>query len=181
MRLSATEEYGLRCLLALAREGTEGQLSITEIAEKEGISAPYASKLLSLLRKAGLVTAVRGRKGGFQIAYEPSHITLLEVVTSLGGPLIDPDHCRKRTGQRDHCVHGLDCVVREVLGGVAEYIRNYLSAITLQDMIERVIPPVETSFADTLTVFRAAPSAVDNEEEETRTGSPPPSRSGKSA
>ena len=163
MRLTATEEYGLRCLLALAREGVEGQLSITEIAEKEGISVPYASKLLSLLRKAELVMAVRGRKGGFRITQEPSQVTALEVITSLGGPLIDPNHCRKRTGQLDQCVHGVNCVVRDVLGGIAEYVQNYLGSITLQDMIDQVIPPVETSFADTLQVFRPAPSVLQDE------------------
>jgi len=76
MRISATEEYGLRCLLVLAREGTCGRLSITDVAEMEGISAPYASNLLSMLRKAKLVTAVGGRKGGFRIASEPAEVNL---------------------------------------------------------------------------------------------------------
>jgi Rrf2 family iron-sulfur cluster assembly transcriptional regulator len=55
MRISAVEEYGLRCLVALARKGPDSQLSISEIAELEGLSVPYASKLLAILRRAGLV------------------------------------------------------------------------------------------------------------------------------
>ena len=95
MRITAVEEYGLRCLLALAKEGTAGQLSISEIAEKEGLSVPYASKLLGILRKSGLVVAARGRSGGFSIAREPEKITMYEVLTALGGPLIDTNHCQK--------------------------------------------------------------------------------------
>jgi len=59
MRITAVEEYGLRCLLALARQGQGKQLSIPEIAEMEGLSVPYVSKLLAILRRAGLVTAER--------------------------------------------------------------------------------------------------------------------------
>ncbi len=51
MQLLATEEYGLRCLLTLARRGPGQQLSVAEIAEMEGLSIPYASKLLSILLK----------------------------------------------------------------------------------------------------------------------------------
>ena len=57
MRITAVEEYGLRCLLTLAKEGTAGQLSISEIAEKEWLSIPYASKRLGILLKSGLMMA----------------------------------------------------------------------------------------------------------------------------
>jgi len=64
MRISSLEEYGLRCTLALARVARGGQLSIADIADREGLSTPYASKLLAILRKAGIASAVRGRGGG---------------------------------------------------------------------------------------------------------------------
>jgi len=140
MRISATEEYGLRCLLQLARQGIDGQLSISDIAEAEGISVPYASKLLAMLRKAGLVTAERGRKGGFSISREPSEIDLHEVITILGGPLIDPDHCTKMSGQLDVCVHGGKCSVHDILGGLAGYVANFLAQTSLQDLIDGVVP-----------------------------------------
>ncbi len=135
MRISAIDEYGLRCLLALARRGPDEQLSISEIAEMEGISVPYASKLLSVLRKSKLVVAERGRGGGFSIARHPSEINLYEVITSLGGPVINPDHCKKYTGQMDKCVHIENCSVHEVLGGLAGYIRHFLSQTTIEDLI----------------------------------------------
>lgn len=146
MRISAVEEYGLRCLLALARQGQGKQLSIPEIAEMEGISVPYVSKLLAILRKAGLVTAERGRAGGFTIARPLEQISVYEVLVVLGGPLIDPAHCQKHSGQLDQCIHLENCSVHDVLGGLAGYVKEFLSRTTLQDLafnqpLSAPIPP----------------------------------------
>ncbi len=135
MRITAVEEYGLRCLLTLAGKGAEQQLSISEIAEMEGLSVPYVSKLLSILRKAGLVNAVRGRSGGFTIARPPKDISLYEVLVSLGGPLIDPNHCKKYTGQLEQCVHVDHCSAHDTLAGLAGHIQAFLSLTNLQDMV----------------------------------------------
>ncbi|MEW6411528.1 MAG: Rrf2 family transcriptional regulator [Candidatus Zixiibacteriota bacterium] len=135
MRISALEEYGLRCLLSLAQVGPGGQLSISDIAEREGISVPYASKLLSLLRKTGLVEAVRGRSGGFSIARPASEITLFDVITALGGPLIDPDHCRKYSGHLDKCIHTGDCSVHHTLVGLSRLVSDFLGKTTLESIM----------------------------------------------
>jgi len=133
----------LRCLISLARVGPGGQLSISEIAEIEGLSVPYASKLLSILRKAGLVVAERGRGGGFSIARRPEEITLYEALTALGGPLIDPNHCGKYTGQLETCVHGDRCSVHGVLDGLAGYVQAFLSNASLRDVLEDAPAPAE--------------------------------------
>lgn len=135
MRISALEEYGLRCLVSLAKAGRDGQLSISDISEKEGLSVPYTSKLLSILRKSGLVTAVRGRGGGFCIAREPKEINLLEAITALGGPLIDPNHCAKFSGQLEKCIHTDNCSVQYTLAGLSKIVGEFLSSSTLDDII----------------------------------------------
>ncbi|NOY88333.1 MAG: Rrf2 family transcriptional regulator [FCB group bacterium] len=137
MRITALEEYGLRCLISLAKVGLDGQLSITEIAQLEGLSIPYTSKLLSILRKTGLVKAVRGRKGGFCIARTPEEINLLEVLTALGGPLIDSNHCLKFSGLKDKCVHTNNCSVHYTLVGLSKIVEEFLSNNSLQDIIEK--------------------------------------------
>ncbi len=134
MRITAIEEYGLRCLLALARRGSDEQASIAEIAEAEGISVAYVSKLMSILRKEGLVTAVRGRSGGFAITRPLDQISLYEVLVTLGGPLIDPHHCEKHSGQLEQCVHSESCSVQDVLGGLAGYVKEFLADTTIQDL-----------------------------------------------
>ncbi len=163
MRVTAVEEYGLRCLLALARKGPDGQLSISEIAEAEGLSVPYASKLLAILRRAGLVQAARGRGGGFTIAKEPNAITLYEVLTMLGGPLIDPNHCQKHTGQLQQCVHIENCSVHDILGGLAGYVQEFLSRTTLADLVNKEGKREVISASDEVTL---APTALKEEFEQ---------------
>ncbi len=135
MRISALEKYGLRCLLVLAKEGPEKQLSSAEIAEKEGLSIPYSSKLLAILRKAGLVQAARGRGGGFSITRRADKITLFEVLTALGGPLVEPHHCSKYAGNLKECVHIDRCSVHDVLDNLADYVEQFLNDTTLEDII----------------------------------------------
>jgi len=136
MRISALESYGLRCLLALARKGPDGQLTIPDIARMEGLSIPYTSKLLSILRKSGLITSVRGRGGGFCIARPPDEITLNDVLTALGGPLIEPDHCSRHSGQLDECVRSERCSIHDLLGDLANYVGSFLSQTTLQSILD---------------------------------------------
>src|SRR5712692_973158 len=93
MKITAQEEYGLRCLLRLARASRDEPLTIPEIAAAEHLSVPYVAKLLSVLRQAGLIESVRGRYGGYHLVEEPSEIRLGPVLRALGEPLFDDDYC----------------------------------------------------------------------------------------
>lgn len=137
MRITALEEYGLRCLIQLARRWPGEQMSIAEIASKEGLSIPYTSKLLALLRRANLVVAERGRGGGFFISRPPSEITLFQVLIPLGGPLLQLDHCEKYTGQLDQCVHKDGCRVLSVFDGLASHIEQFLVETTVEQLTSR--------------------------------------------
>ena len=87
MKLSAQEEYGLRCLLQVARRFPGGSATIPEIAEAEGLSPHNAARYLATLRRSGLVDSERGQRGGYSLARPPSLITVAEAVASLGRPL----------------------------------------------------------------------------------------------
>src|SRR5262249_9079445 len=96
MKITAQEEYGLRCLLRLAG-ATEGQsLTLPEVAAAEGLSVPYAAKLLAVLRQAGIIESVRGRLGGYRLARPPKQIGLGSLLLVLGEPLFEePSYCEK--------------------------------------------------------------------------------------
>ena len=77
MKLSANEEYGLRCLVRIGYAGQGGSLTIPEMSHAEGVSPAYAAKILRVLRKGGFVKAERGKEGGYTPARPPSsHETL---------------------------------------------------------------------------------------------------------
>src|SRR2546422_5164614 len=88
MKITAQEEYGLRCLMRLAR-AAEQSATLPEIAAAEGLSPPYVAKLMGVLRHAGIVDSVRGRAGGYRLAKSPGNIGLGSLLLVLGEPLYD--------------------------------------------------------------------------------------------
>src|SRR5438132_1347542 len=111
MRLSAQEEYGLRCLLQVARE-PEGALTTPQLAEREGLGAAHVHKLMRLLRRGGLGNSVRGRNGGYQLARPAEQISVASVLAVLGGNLYSRDFCGQHKGVEPVCVRNRQSAIR---------------------------------------------------------------------
>jgi Rrf2 family protein len=133
MKITAAEEYGLRCLLQIAREPARFS-TIEEIASREGLTPTYTAKLLRIMRKAGLVTAIRGRKGGFRLGQPADQITVGTVLGVLGGQLYQPDFCKLHTGHRRVCVHNADCSIRSLWMAVSALVQEAMQKVTLEDL-----------------------------------------------
>jgi len=140
MKITSQEEYGLRCLLRLARADDGRSLTIPEIAADEGLSVPYVAKLLAVLRQAGLIDSVRGRAGGYRLAASPGEISLGSVMTALGEPLFDEPHFfSKHPGTETtdgRCVHIGGCTLRALWHTLEEWMRKSLDRITLADLLQ---------------------------------------------
>ncbi len=134
MKVSAQEEYGLRCLLQLAPLGEGEFLTLTQIAAREGISAANAGKLLWILNKAGLVSSIRGTKGGYRLARPAVEIHLSEIIKVLDEDVL-AGHCKSYTGVLDACVHTGNCGIRPVIVGLHDIVRKALSGITLAQLV----------------------------------------------
>lgn len=134
MKISAQEEYGLRCLVQLATLNDAESLTLPQIAEREGISQANAGKLMWMLSKADFVNATRGTKGGYSLARPSKDIYLSEVIKVLGADEIEA-HCDGYTGVKAACVHTGDCGIRPVIVGLHEIVQNALSQITLAQLV----------------------------------------------
>ncbi|HEY0003872.1 MAG TPA: Rrf2 family transcriptional regulator [Pyrinomonadaceae bacterium] len=135
MKISAQEEYGLRCLLQLARAAQEEEsLTLAQIAEREGISVANAGKLLWILSKAGLVQSSRGTKGGYRLSRPSGEIRLSDVISVLDQDTVAA-HCKSYAGVLDACVHTPDCGIRPVIVGLHEVVQKALSEITLAQLL----------------------------------------------
>ncbi|HEX8367295.1 MAG TPA: Rrf2 family transcriptional regulator [Pyrinomonadaceae bacterium] len=134
MKISAQEEYGLRCLVQLATLSGNESRTLPQIAELEGISVANAGKLMWLLNKAGFVQATRGTKGGYSLARPASEIRLSEVIKVLDEDVLNK-HCESYTGVLETCVHKGDCGIRPVIVGLHEIVENALSQITLAQLV----------------------------------------------
>ena len=134
MKISAQEEYGLRCLVQLANLQDGESLTLPQIAEREGISTANAGKLMWLLNKAGFVNSTRGTKGGYFLARPASEIHLNEIIKVLDEDVLQA-HCDSFTGVMEKCVHTGDCGIRPVIVGLHEIVENALSRITLAQLV----------------------------------------------
>lgn len=135
MKLSAQEEYGLRCLLQVARHDPAGSMTIPEIARIEGLSIPHVAKLMRLLRRGGFVKSVRGQAGGYKLARTPDRINVGEVLAWLGGRLFEPSFCSIHSGLAKLCTHTVDCSIRSLWQSVQLVVDQMLGKVTLSDLL----------------------------------------------
>jgi Rrf2 family protein len=140
MRISSLEEYGLRCALQLARFKLKNELaSASSIAEKEGLSVEYVSKIMHLFRRGGLVNSTRGIQGGFTLAKNPEQVSIKNVLDVLAVSQKSPESvegfCGAHAGAHDVCVHRSACHIKPVWSFVFEIFDRTLSGITLSDLI----------------------------------------------
>jgi Rrf2 family protein len=134
VQVLAQEEYGLRCLLALARGGDGPPRTIQEVAEAEGLSPEYTAKLLAALRRAGLVRSTRGAAGGYRLARPAAAISAWEAVEALGGALFPEQFCACHAGARSGCVHEGGCALRGLWRRADRAVREVLSGASLADL-----------------------------------------------
>jgi Rrf2 family protein len=135
MKLSMQEEYGLRCLLQMARRGDDASLTIGELSRLEGISAPNVAKIMRALRRAGFVKSTRGQAGGYMLARSSEQVSVGEVLSALGGRLFDSSFCDRHAGIESLCAHMPDCSIRPVLRQVQTVMDQVLGTLTLKNLV----------------------------------------------
>ncbi|HLY59507.1 MAG TPA: Rrf2 family transcriptional regulator [Terriglobia bacterium] len=135
MKVSSQEEYGLRCLLRIAREGPSGSLTIPEISKGEGISISYAAKLLRMLRRGGFLTSARGQTGGYRLSRPAQEMNVGHVLALLGGRLFESEFCDHHAGVAQVCTHSVDCSMRSLWHAVQMVVDRVLDKTTLKDLL----------------------------------------------
>ncbi len=134
MHITAQEEYGLRCLLRVAKHDSGDPMRTQEVAVAEGLSLEYAAKLLRMLKKGGFVASTRGSAGGYLLARPAVEITVWQVLEALGGPLYEEKFCDAHTGSQRDCTNSTDCSIRALWRNVNGILKTALTAITLADL-----------------------------------------------
>jgi Rrf2 family protein len=134
MHITAQEEYGLRCLLRVARHQSGDPMRTQEVAVAEGLSLEYAAKLMRILKNGGFVGSTRGSAGGYLLARPASEISVWEVLEVLDGPLYEEKFCNTHTGSQRDCTRSTDCSIRALWRNMNGILKGALSAITLADL-----------------------------------------------
>ncbi len=147
MKLSTRSTYGMRALVELALIGGRGPVSASHIAKRQDLSVAYLEQLLHRLKKQGVVTSIRGPRGGYVLAKDPQAITMSEIVRILDGGN-GTSNGKSREGTRrtasssaagaakDH--RHAQRIAHAVWQCVHERLTQSLEAVSLQDLCDEV-------------------------------------------
>src|SRR5947208_12679899 len=132
--LTRKGKYGLKAMIALAREQGSGPVLIAELAEQEAIPKKFLENILLTLKHRGLVHSRKGPHGGYQLGRTPDHISVGEVIRALDGPLALVS-CVSQTAYApcEECITERDCAVRRVFQQVRDETARILDGTTLAE------------------------------------------------
>ncbi|MED5566209.1 MAG: Rrf2 family transcriptional regulator, partial [Pseudomonadota bacterium] len=105
-----------------------------EIGAREGISLSYLEQLFARLRRAGLVTSIRGAQGGYCLSAEAAEICIGDIIRAVDEP-IEVTRCQLSKGGCQS--QNSRCLTHDLWAGLGRHIYGYLDAVTLEDVVSR--------------------------------------------
>jgi Rrf2 family transcriptional regulator, iron-sulfur cluster assembly transcription factor len=133
VKLSNKGRYGVRALFDIAFHNDGRPTQIKDIAARESIPARFLEQIFQDLKRAGLVGAKRGPRGGYHLARPAREIRLGDVVRALEGPIAitgrSEDTKRPPAAGKD--------VTDAVFSELSHRIEGCFDAVTLADMCRR--------------------------------------------
>jgi len=132
MRLTTKGRYAVTAMLDLAIHARQGPVSLNDISGRQGISLSYLEQLFSKLRRGGLVSSIRGPGGGYQLSPSDADINVAEIVDAVNESM-DATRCQRK----GDCQDGQECLTHHLWMDLSDQIHAFLSAISLQQLIER--------------------------------------------
>ena len=132
MSLTTKGRYAVTALLDLTiNESRFCYVSLSEVAMRQDIPEPYLKQLFRVLRKAEILEATTGPKGGFRLARSSSDISIKEIVQVVETNM-DTTQCRGNT----NCNSGKECLAHELWSQLNGEINEFLSSKSLLDVVE---------------------------------------------
>jgi Rrf2 family iron-sulfur cluster assembly transcriptional regulator len=132
MRLTTKGRYAVTAMLDLAVHNMGGPIALADISERQGISLSYLEQLFAKLRKTGLVASTRGPGGGYTLGRTAAAIAVSDVIAA-----VDENVDATRCGGLKNCQHDLPCLTHDLWEDLNRQIRNFLSGVSLGDLINR--------------------------------------------
>ncbi len=130
--VSTKGRYALRMMLDLAENSKGSYVPLKEIAERQNISLKYMEAIMPNLVKAGLVSAIQGKGGGYMLSKEIGAYTVGEVLRASEGTMV-PVACLEGGFE---CPRSSFCKTRKVWEKLDHMIDGYLDNLPLSDLLE---------------------------------------------
>lgn len=132
MKISTRGRYSLRLMIDLAQHYGEGYIALKDISERQDISKKYLEQIIPFLNRSNLLLTNRGHMGGYQLARTPGEISVLDILVSAEGNLA-PVSCMET--DTNLCEKSAACLTLPIYQGLYRAVTEYLSSISLQDVI----------------------------------------------
>lgn len=142
MQFAKSTGYALHALLHLARAERGRNVGIKELATMLDVSESYLSKIMSKLRQDGLLRAVTGASGGYELARSADQITFLDVIHVIEGRqqmfecLNENAHSHAAGDETSSQPFGQDCLIMRVMNGAEREMHQYLQRHTIQSVLD---------------------------------------------
>lgn len=131
MKMSSKARYGLYVAVELAKRYTDNEVvSVALLAQTTGVTEKYLEQIIAMLKKANVVTAVRGANGGYKLTKSPQETSVGDILRVLEDNLQIVDCIHK------NCANGCNCVSRNLWVKLNQNINSYLDTISLQQLVE---------------------------------------------
>ncbi|HJT60774.1 MAG TPA: Fe-S cluster assembly transcriptional regulator IscR [Burkholderiales bacterium] len=130
MRLTTKGRFAVTAMVDLALRQNRGPVTLAAISERQHISLSYLEQLFGKLRRAALVSSVRGPGGGYNLAQPPAAITVADIVTAVDEPM-DATQC----GGKENCHDEKRCMTHDLWATLNEKMHEYLSSVSLADLV----------------------------------------------
>jgi len=132
MKLTTKGRYAVTAMLDLALHGESGPVSLADISVRQEISLSYLEQLFSKLRRNGLVTSTRGPGGGYSVSRKLCDVAVSEIIGAVNES-VDATQC----AGKENCHSNGRCLTHDLWEGLSAQIEEFLSGVSLQDMIDR--------------------------------------------
>ncbi|WP_427450704.1 Rrf2 family transcriptional regulator [Litorimonas sp. WD9-15] len=143
MKLTAKGRYAVMAVADLAAQGVDACESLSAIGARQGISVTFLEQLFAKLRRAEIVESVRGAQGGYRLARPAAKITLDRIIHAVDAQPkahgCTPEAKLGCTGKTDRCL------THSLWGALEDHIGNFLSGITVQDVVDERLPVLEAA------------------------------------
>ncbi|MBF0254646.1 MAG: Rrf2 family transcriptional regulator [Candidatus Omnitrophica bacterium] len=133
MTYTRQTEYGLRCLLHIAKAPEGRPVAMAEIAHAESYSLTFTQKILQKLRSSGLLEVRHGNRGGYLLAERPERISLKRVISALEGGTFKV-FC-ERNKPLAPCAHNRSCGLKSVWLRAKNLLDGYFDSVSLGDLL----------------------------------------------
>lgn len=132
MKISTKGRYALRLMTDIAAHEGEGNVSLRDVAARQGISVKYLEQIAGTLAKAGLLHSGRGAQGGYRLAREPEQYTVGDILRLTEGNLA-PVACLG--GPENRCERCGECPTLDFWTGLYAVVNQYIDRYTLADLL----------------------------------------------